>query len=176
MTAKTINELFYNNGHYDATEVMGDESTTLNSQLEDQYIPMSIVIYNALTDLGLTTTGTADAVTFGDALEFDNHVASYICIYLAEVDMHPNEFRVDESAIWASKYMQQALQLVQTRFPDRVKALTVGGVGLVWVLNPDRRNNISLLIGAMRSNSTTRPFGSEPGVNEPTTTDSMLGR
>ena len=65
MTAKTINELFYNVGHYDPTEEMGDESTILDDQLEDQYVPMSVVIYNALTDLGLSPTGTVDAVTYG---------------------------------------------------------------------------------------------------------------
>lgn len=176
MTAKTINELFYNVGHYDPLEEMGDLTTTLNSQLEEQYIPMAVVIYNALTDLGLSTTGNADVVTFGDTSEFDNQVAAYICVYLAEVDMHPKEFRGDESAIWTSKYMQQALQLVQTRFPDRVKALPVGGVGLVWILDPERINNISLLIGIARNADASTAFGTEPGSTEPTSTDSMMGR
>jgi hypothetical protein len=176
MTAKTINELFYNVGHYDPIEEMGDGSTTLNNQLEEQYIPISVTVYNALTDLGLASTGTADAVTFGGAYEFDNQVAAYICVYLAEVDMHPKEFRGGESAIWDSKYMQQALQLIQTRFPDRVKAKLVGGRGLVWILDPDRRNNISLMIGIMRSSNTDRTFGDQTGVTDPTSTDSMLDR
>lgn len=176
MTAQTINELFYNVGHYSASELMGDGTTTIDGQLEEQYIPMSVVIYNALTDLGLTLTGLIASSTFGDTSEFDNQVAAYICVYLAEVDLHPKEFRSGESAIWDSKYMQQALQLIQTRFPDRIKAQPVGGKGLIWILDPKKRNNISLLLGIMRSADSDVSFGSEPGWDEPTTTESMLDR
>ena len=177
MTARTINDLFYSVSHYEGSMKLGDEVTTLNSQLEEQYIPISVKVYNALTDEGLETTGTDDAVTFGDTSEFENQVAAYICSYLAEVDMHPKEFRGGESAIWDSKYMQQALQLVQMIYPDRIKSQVVGGRGMVWILNPERRNNISLLVGVMRSAGTDRPFGtSEPGYDEPTSTNTMLGR
>jgi hypothetical protein len=177
MTARTINDLFYDVSHYDATEELGNGVTTLNDQLEAQYIPIAVKVYNALTDEGLTTSGTDDAITFGDTYEFENQVAAYVCAYLAEVDMHPKEFRAGESAIWDSKYMQQALQLVQMIYPDRVKAQVVGGRGMVWILNPDKRNNISLIIGVMRSSGTDRPFGtSEPGYDEPTSTTTMMGR
>jgi hypothetical protein len=175
MTAVTINEMFYRVAHVPEDQMLGDGHTTTNDGLEEMWIPTAVVVYLALTDANLSVTGTPGDVTFGDTSEFENTVTAYICAYLAEVDLHPSEFRGGDSPVWSSRFMQMALQLLQTRYPDRIKAKPVGGgMGLVWILDPDRRQNISLMMGTMRSNYDRG--GSAIQFGAPTSTDEMLGR
>lgn len=182
MASKSINQLFYDISHYDPAEEMGDHSTALNSMLEEQYIPMAVKIYNAITDEGLVLmTGAgppvygADYASFGTTSEFENQVAAYIACYLAEVDLNPKELHSDMSTIWASKYMQQALQLLQTVYPDRIEAQPVGGVGMIWILKPMKTNNISLMLGVMH-NRADSTFGTDPGDDSPEDSDAGYGR
>ena len=176
MAAKTINDIFYIVTHYATTETLGDVTTTVNTMLEAQYIPMAVEMFNAITDLNLVTTGLASAVTFGTDKEYENQVTAYIAGFFAELDLHPKEDVADLSPIYASKYMQMALQILQAKFPDRIEARPLGGIGMVWMLNPKKRNNISLILGLMRSSQSDRSFGSEPGEQEPTATETMYGR
>jgi len=174
MTAETINTLFYVASHYPGNEKMGDGVTTLNDMLENQYITVASVIYNAITDEGLTLTGTVDAKTFGDTSEISNQVTAYICSYLAEVDLHPKEMQGSESPVWASRFMQMALQMLQTIYPNKIVAKAMGGGGLVWMLKPEKEHNISLMFGIMRNKYAT--FGIDEGASAVTSTDDAYGR
>jgi hypothetical protein len=176
LTGLSMNKLFYMLSHYSASETLGDKTTTINVALEKQYIPMGIKIFNSITDLDLVADAlaTVDAMTFGDAYPTENQIVAYIAAYLAEVDLHPKELSAGESAIWSSRFMQQALQLIQTQYPDKIEAKLVGGKGLVWIISPNKTHNISLIIGMMRSNNREKvSFGAEPGWDEPTTTDEL---
>lgn len=174
MTAATINSLFYVVTHYPGNEKLGDGVTTLNDQLENQYIPIGIELYNAITNEGLTSTGTVDAVTFGDTSELENQVVAYICGYLAEVDLHPKEFEGGTSPIWASRFMQMALQILHTLYPNKIEAKAMGGGGLVWLLKPDKEHNISVMFGIMRNKYSL--FATDEGSSAPSDTDTAYGR
>ena len=174
MTAETINTLFYVASHYPGNEKMGDGVTTLNDMLENQYIPMASELYDAITDEGLALTGTSDAQTFGATYELENQVTAYICAYLAEVDLHPKEFQASDSPVWASRFMQMALQILQNKYPDKIEAKALGGGGLVWMLKADTRHNISLVFGVMRNKYSL--FNVDEGTNAPSSTDDAYGR
>ena len=174
MTALTINQLFYMVTHYPGNEKLGDRVTTLNSALESQYIAIGIEIYNAITDEGLTATGNADAKTFGDTSELENHVTAYICGYLAEVDLHPKEFEAGNSAVWESRFMQMALQILHNKYPNKIEAKAMGGGGLVWLLKGDKEHNISVMFGIMRNKYSL--FVTDEGASAPTSSDETYGR
>jgi len=174
MAAETINTLFYVASHYPGNEVLGDGVTTLNTMLENQYIPMASEMYEAITDEGLALTGTSDAQTFGSTYELENQVVAYISSYLAEVDLHPKEFQGNDSPVWASRFMQMALQVLQIKYPNKIEARTLGGGGLVWILKPDIQHNVSVKFGIMRNKYGL--FNSDEGSTAPASTDDAYGR
>jgi len=173
MTADTINDLFYIVGHYDSSTTLGDGSTTVDTMLQTQYCEAAGKIYNTITDEDLTLSGGPTAFTFGTDKYFENQVTAYIAVYLCEIDMHPKEHMQGESAIWTSRFMQMALQLINSIYPDKVEARPIGGQGLVWLIKAEKRHNISVVLGTMRSNYNR---SGQPQSNIPSDSDEMYGR